>query len=209
MGPFFLKSPRFSDGELDVWPAYKGVLPNKAVIDSPVKKEVEENRTSLIDKLGRYATQRGTTLLVNHPDNVRIVNGSFHDIWGFALCQEGSTTVQIPRHVVVARPEVGQTVQFRPEVPAFLILGSMAHELAHRDRALRDPERHRAIFDGFRAENRHELSVSRVRHEELATDVEAYGILQAQEINFTPADYIATVPQPLDYHQELGGLIRG
>jgi hypothetical protein len=201
------KPPFFPDGELDLWPAYKDVLPNRAAINSPAKKEAEERCHELVNGLGKYAIGGETSFFVTHPNNVRIVNGSLHDIWAFTLGDDDSTAIQIPRHVVSTRPETGEAVQFRPEVPAFLILGSMAHELAHRDRALRDPERHRIIFNGFHADNRHELDLSGVRHEEMATDVEAYGILQAMGSSLTPHDYIATVPQPRDYHQELASLL--
>lgn len=203
----FDRRPRFPDGELDLWPTYKDALPNRAAIDSPAKREAEERRLELVDRLGRYAIRGGTSFFVTPPNNVRIVKKSFHDIWGLQFGDDDSTAIQIPRHVVAKRPKPGEAAQFRPEVPAFLILGSMAHELAHRDRATRDPERYRTMFNGFRADNRHKLDLSRVCHEEMATDVEAYGILQAVGAPLTPQDYVATVPQPPDYHQELASML--
>ncbi|HSX07299.1 MAG TPA: hypothetical protein VLG11_00190 [Candidatus Saccharimonadales bacterium] len=203
----FRRGRRFLDGEPDLWPASKEFLPNKAAIDTPGKRGAEQRRKELIDKLFEYAAQGQTRFFVTPPEDVRIVEDSFHDIWGFGLQDDGSTSIQVPRHVVARRSELGQAIQFRRKVPAFLILGSMAHELAHRDRAVRDPERYKAIFDGFRADNRHEVDLSRVRHEEIATDVEAYAILQTEGIPLTPHDYIATIPQQPDYHQELADLL--
>jgi hypothetical protein len=199
--------PRFPDGELDLWPVVKANMPNNVAIDTRGKQRCEKNRIDLITKLGSYASKWGTILEVTRPNNVRVINGQLHDIWMFGRDPDGSTGIQVPRHAVEKRPEPDQPIEFRREVPAFLILGSMAHELAHRDRAVRDPEHFHALFDGSRGDNRHELDLSTVRHEELATDVEALRILHMHDIPLTTDDFMATVPQPADYHQELAALI--
>lgn len=193
---------RFPDGELDYWPIVRSVLPGRAEIDSWNKRLCEEGRNDYLGKLATYATNKEYSFSITEPENVRKVQGSLHDIWAHSLTDEGTSVIQIPRHVIKERVEVGANVNFREVVPAFIILGSKAHEIAHGDRAQRDPDAYRRTFNGFRPDNRHELDLEKVRDEELATDLDAYRMLHALGMPFDVEDYIATIPQPAQYHDD-------
>jgi hypothetical protein len=190
---------RFPDGELDLWHLARQTLPGAAIIDTPTKKYCEANRDELIGRIGMFAEREGLKFAVREPEAVRLVQGAFHDIWSYEL---ENRIVRIPRYVLESRPQNGERMTLRSIVPAFLIIGSMAHETAHGVRHVRYPALYAALFEGHRHYNRHELDLSRTRQEELATDVEAYGILSSLKVPMSPYDYADTIPLNTGTHQD-------
>jgi hypothetical protein len=207
--PIVVDSPRFPDGELDVLPLYLTALPSYGKIDSEPKAACEERRGDLINLLWACAREKGYEFGITHPANVKAVDNRASDIWGFIFGEDQEPYIQIPRYALESRPQAGEDVRFRQDLPAFLIVASMAHEITHGDRHAVDEERYENLYYGFRQDNRHELDLSLVEDEELATDAGALKLLETLEIPLSLSDYVDTIPQPTTYHDRLVALVTG
>ncbi|HSD56249.1 MAG TPA: hypothetical protein VLA92_03785 [Candidatus Saccharimonadales bacterium] len=196
-----LEITRFPDGEADLWPIMQSQLTDGGAINSHGKELCEAERDDIISRLAGYAIRKNVVFSITPPENVYYTDEKLLDQWGYGLTTDGSAYgIQIPRHVVAKRPAPGEGVEFRRDIPAYLIASWMAHELSHHDRRLDNPDRYQYVHN-------YSSDPEDVREEELLTDADAYWLLHRKAIHLTPDDYTSSTPKDPAYHYDLSNLL--